>query len=289
MPLQEFKVQVQMTEFEFEQQKSKRSWHRSDFGLLQSEAGIKKIHRQFEKTPWNFRLFPVIRNCTSFNSLMFAPYDYFEKKSLRDKDAITCVYGSNFGADNLMPLNAWQLAHRFGHAVSIMERDPMMRTRIRNFGEILDQTYLDVTESPGNTIVSKKHLILPEFGKFPDSMLNVIMTQRSARECLMTTGLDYFPELLAQFIITGSIKLLRVEGWQERKAQIHKRIRAEAEYRAEARTPYTNYAATMDEFINLGLKKKAMEVNSQIQHLEDQLNVAFKNLLDACVGKTFSF
>lgn len=174
--------------------------------LFQNQKGMERIHKAFEKTNENFR-FHIIPRYSNHCEL---------KRAVRaDPDAITVIFSNNVAYDQ-HPLTAWMLAHRISHAIQIKD-DMEFQSFIEEFLNELIDIY-NYTESDRIHLTGKGIQITPAslisvlpFEKF----INSLLTMKSARDEVIGQrfGIDCFGELLAQYIITGKVRLNRLERY----------------------------------------------------------------------------
>jgi hypothetical protein len=137
----------------------------------------------------------------------------------------TIVFTNNVSQPwNWKPLNAWIICHRLGHVFQGGTTANGMPHRDRSALQAMDSGILNAiaglwnagTVSNGGMCQYTKHTSnLSSMGASDDLMVfsNFIFTMKSAREHAIANPLDITAELLAQFLITGSVKFKRFEEW----------------------------------------------------------------------------
>jgi hypothetical protein len=216
-------------EMAIQQFKTVGDWdRRSSFGdidrkLLTSPKGVEKIRRQWENTPYNFDMYLVNDpriNKSRFREVGIVNMDFVRDemgitpKEIPDPDrnTITIIYTSNTGAERYMA-SGWILAHRLGHAIARgndyiakMWGEFINRLR-RRVASILDRVYnidtypkrFDFSSRFDSEGERKREKIL----KYVAQQLG---TMKSARENKIRNWFEFAYELLAQYLLTGSIK-----------------------------------------------------------------------------------
>lgn len=189
-----------------------------DKKLIQNPKHEQKLLQFFQNTHEDFRIFPVnvpgLRRFTQtgvvsevwlrdvFDNIVKRP-DIADRILEGHDDHITIVYVSNTG-DNKVVMTPWIMAHRFGHA--IVGRKPSYAwSEAENYlfheiHEILRDVYgrhIPVVRQPFNR----------EYTQYYTALFNVIGTQRSSRQGLITRPYEFLFELFAQYLQTGTIKL----------------------------------------------------------------------------------
>jgi ubiquinone biosynthesis protein UbiJ len=242
--------------------------HQADKTLATSPVAIGKVQNFFARTPTNFRLFPV-QFRGGGRHLETGPVSADQLEQIlgaenarrvltgHTADTITVVYTNNTGVDRV-PLTAWILAHRIGHA--IRKRNPVWDQSVkqitRSFAEILKDYY------GFNRLDSESMFNTPDAYK---SFFNAIGTMRSARQNTITRPYEFIYELLTQYINSGSVKfnpapsqlLSRRRAWG--RAQTLKSIDTES----------------------------AAEATAALETLARDLNVYFSDILNSATGKIF--
>lgn len=211
-------------EMAIQQFKTVGDWNRrSSFGdidrkLLTSPKGVEKIKRQWEKTPFDFDIYLV--NDPRVNKSEFREVGLVDMDFVRDKmqltpeevpepndNTITIIYTSNTGAERYMA-SGWILAHRLGHALargkgSIAEHWQELITHLRKrVADVLKEVY-------GIDVYSKRFDFVGERNreKILKYVAQQLGTMKSARENKMRSWYEFAYEMLAQYLLTGSIKL----------------------------------------------------------------------------------
>jgi hypothetical protein len=216
-------------EMAIQQFKTVGDWdRRSSFGdidrkLLTSPKGVEKIRRQWENTPYNFDMYLVNDprvNKSRFREVGIVNMDFVrnemgitpEEIPDPDRNTITIIYTSNTGAERYMA-SGWILAHRLGHAIArgndyIAKIWGEFINRLRRrVASILDRVYnidtypkrFDFSSRFDSEGERKREKIL----KYVAQQLG---TMKSARENKIRNWFEFAYELLAQYLLTGSIK-----------------------------------------------------------------------------------
>jgi hypothetical protein len=256
------------------------SFRSQDQKLLTNPKAIEKIRQQWSKTPYTFDVY--LLNIPELNKYPFKEYgelvagsevDVAVKDGLghevpRKEDVITILYNGNYG-QNKVPMTGWVMAHRVGHVVSrrnnmggkieawnayTKEVNYMLREILQVFHgakDLLTKTW-DWEKTASNE--KKLKYIAQQLGTF-----------KSAREGNLTNFYEFYHELLAQWLITGSITFNPLP----RSLVVNKR-----NWGHEDRT-YTQDTDWLDEINEM--------LPSYASHIERKLEQMF----DGLVGKTF--
>jgi hypothetical protein len=257
---------------------------RSSFGdvdrkLLTSPKGVEKIYRQWENTPYDFDMYLVNDprvNKPEFREVGLVNMDFVRNKmkitpeEIPDPkgNTITIIYTSNTGAERYMA-SGWILAHRLGHAlasrndyIAKMWGEFINRLR-RDVANILDQVYnIDVYPYGYFNYDFKGARDKEKILKY---VAQEIGTMKSARDKKMRNWFEFAYELLAQYLLTGSIKfnplpkeLLVGYGPYGRKQTRNRKN---------------------DEILET--------INQKLEDLATRIEIGLDELLDAAVGNVF--
>jgi hypothetical protein len=201
-----------------------RGFDKVDRDLLKSDKGRAKMMRAFEKTPFNIEVF--FMNATDIDG---AGEDN-EKVDMVIRDKGAAIYDSGFHSINAvpgkirvimlsnlsprrgkvpmsdapkMPMTAWTLAHKIGHSFQDYVLTGQWTTPI---GELVQQLNRCIYKLGGiNSGKNNANFIDTRFG-YPASHARAL-TMKSARDRTLDNGFEIFPELIAQYLISGHVKL----------------------------------------------------------------------------------
>lgn len=205
------------------------SFSKADRGILQSTKGIAKIVKAFQKTPYDFEIFFV--NTQRSNADKVDDNENVDDFALKVKAGVHDDYGIIKGKpgviraailgnlspiDAKMPMTAWTLAHKIAHAFQ---------------DQIINYPHADVERRVQTILDLLSEVVAPGRGtrytahdsRYADKALTDIMTMKSARTGKLDNEFEAFAELLAQYLITGKIKL-DVEGADEPIMQVNAAI-----------------------------------------------------------------
>lgn len=262
------------------------SFDKQDRKLLSNPKAIEKIKRKWEKTPYNFNMY--LLNVPQLNKSNFRERGVIERNSEfsqlfekfagmklpEDPGSITILFNGNSGADKV-PLTAWTMAHRFGHAIQssnmITSWNEYIMEAVELTKRILDEVY-DKTIN----FLTKRGLIDSGFGTLTREkrrtytrMLSLIFGQlgsfKSAREGKITRYYEFFYELFAQYLMTGKITFQPLN-----KQMIIGNL-------PFGRKEMVN--AVDDDIVDMW--------NRDMEIYADQIESRIINVLEDCVGETF--
>jgi hypothetical protein len=248
--------------------KQSTGWLQSDIDLLHSQAGLLKIHRAFQKTPFNFNV--TIYFC---KSIQLAHSEAGNHPDMVKSDCINIMHSNNLtGPSNRMPMNAWTIAHRFAHCIQA--------SKVPGTSEsgIID-TIGNACEILIGKMVKRDGGRIHGFGHQINEFLMLVMTMRSARMGVIFNDLDFLGELLAQYIITGKVSLLKAEHWGERMQVLG----------GDDKNYQSRYDNAIDMGKNILQNKTVYQINHELAYLEDSLNRQMHAFLESCVGKLAKF
>lgn len=184
--------------------KRKLGYTDADIGILTNQKAVDKIHRIFSKTEHNFKFYFVrksgMKEFQELGSVSPIKIDQAGLDIEHDDNAITVVFNGNFGTGRI-PMTAWIIAHRFSHAAMSGTFGPTMGSAneylrtLEGFGRRMMRAY----GIPYNSYMEERkgHL----------AVIKNVGTMRCIRQNTLTRPGEFCHEMVAQHILTGSIKL----------------------------------------------------------------------------------
>lgn len=265
-------------EFTGQHKFGKQGFTPGDKTLLTNPKSVKKIRDAFDKTPFLFDFYVFIDGSVKPD----LPWSQakLEKELGQPIDPtgkITVVYtnnSTNTSPGSYMPMNAWALAHRMAHDFHINHRHP---TR-ENLAEDVAWAGLCAIWNAafggtkwGEYTPKKELFTRAEGGPMGQAGLtlfaNFLLTMRSARNLKINNELDVFPELFAQYLLTGRVRLNRVAQWDMEG--------------------YLNAMPMMGDTV-VPTTKHA-EIDHLIAQTETEIEQAITGLLQSMVGKVYGW
>jgi hypothetical protein len=223
-----------------------------DRKLLTNPKAVEKIVKQWENTPFDFDVYmlnlPKV-NKTQFREKGEVSLDYIrnqlklspEEVPDNDESKITVLFTGNFGAEKV-PMTGWMIAHRFAHSMTREENKQIAKTEFAYFTR-------ELTDFLGNIIYQIYNYQIGDSLKYYDyqkldakHFFNAIGTMASARNKKIVRPYEFTYELIAQWLLTGSVKLQFPQGVRTKKGF----------YRAdpESLEMYTRELEEINDFIN---------------------------------------
>jgi hypothetical protein len=240
----------------------------ADWKVSHSEKALAKIYRIFEKTPYWFNFVVVFSKNESLGRLMFDNKTGAEALSkvvghpVKTEGAITVVYNNHVTASsNRMPLSAWTLAHRFGHAAHLNNSQSESDYPVAKLWNKIDYDLRVILEDAYRRIA-----IGPTEGKntgrrHETAMASIFCTFKSARDNNMNSNWEVVADLIAQYLISGRIRLYRLD-------QVVQKLNVDLTELSDR-----NYDL----------------INTRVAQAEEELNACMKTILDAMVGTIVGF
>ena len=195
-----------------------------DRKLLSNPKAIEKIRKQWDKTSYIFDMYllkiPKLNNEYFREVGLVYPGDRFSnafeeaagQPMPNSPGAITILFNGNYGADKV-PMTGWIMAHRFGHAVRRLPAwDEYIEEMVDITKRILDEVYNKTLHS-----LSKDAMFRYSWNgqrnsredverKILTTFFNQFGTFKSAREGKISRYYEFFYEVFAQYLITGSVR-----------------------------------------------------------------------------------
>ena len=174
-----------------------------DPAIVKSPKAQQKVYNFFEKSPYNFRLYPLnIPGAGKFMETGRVKLDWLEKnlpqaaeivKKNPPNDEIIVFYTNNVGA-NKVPFTPWIMAHRMGHA---------FRPNNYAWGQFAEYWTDQMIQLLDGYYGA--HVFRMEDPRYI-ALQNALGTMKSARDRKLSRPYEFLYELLAQYINTGEIK-----------------------------------------------------------------------------------
>jgi len=190
-----------------------------DRKLLSNPKAIEKIRRQWENTPYTFDIYLLkvpqlnkgqwrqigeVDNSSSFGKEF---KDIVGQPLPNDGGAITILFNGNYGTDKV-PMTGWVMAHRFGHAIREL---PSWSEYVSEMSLLTKRILEEVYNKTLNLFKRRYRGKEETFFELKDQKMaalifNQLGTFKSAREGKITRFYEFFYEVFAQYLLTGSIK-----------------------------------------------------------------------------------
>jgi len=191
-------------------------WNKADTGILKSPLGLERI-----KTKWKIDQ-PVDiylvkgKHASKFVEFGKVNYDFVRNEMnldiLPDSDHITIIYTQNTGAEKI-PATPWTLAHRFGHALARVQGLGRSNDQYESIVQAVDRLFGTIAEDVYGTDISERKFYNPALSaqnrKIRRELGHALGTFKSARDRRLRADFEFVNEIIAQYIITGKIKLNR--------------------------------------------------------------------------------
>lgn len=191
--------------------KRRYGYNAQDTGILENPKAVEKIHRSWSNSKNDFDLW-FLRTPKAWKHIEKGEVD---EKWIRDnlgdeeikakENVITVVFTNNTGAEKI-PMTAWAMAHRLGHAI---RRDPTFERYMTNeiekdFNEILKYVY--GVELSKDYAWGSSRSEYAKIEKYKKALYSAVGKMKSARENKILRSGEFTHELVAQYIITGKIE-----------------------------------------------------------------------------------
>jgi hypothetical protein len=127
-------------------------------------------------------------------------------------DRITIIHGGNESDEQYMPMTSWILAHRSAHTMIELPAARSVANRVRiqlfaNLLELVDRMEYGETNDMQVYMDSIQHGELEGQGNTLLKHLNKFFTFSAARHNKTTSDFELFYDIIAQFLVTGRVKL----------------------------------------------------------------------------------
>lgn len=192
------------------------SFHReADRRLISNPKVISQVKHKWENTKWNFQLYFVNRPAVNHEEFRergetdLQTIRWAMKIDLADfpgprADAITIFYTNNRGAE-WVPMTAWMMAHRMSHAFRM--GNGQTAKLWREFADSVEKTFQQVLRNAySHQFKTAGYSAYDANQKTLELAAQVLGTMRSARNKDLRNWGEFTHELLAQYLLTGTIK-----------------------------------------------------------------------------------
>jgi hypothetical protein len=194
-----------------------RGYDKASIGIVTNPKGVEKIKRLWSKVDPYFDVY-LLRSPQGYK---YTEVGKVEPEFLKDKlgiditlnpDHVTIVFTNNKGAEKV-PMTAWTMAHRFGHAAS----RGSWNDRGNPFGPFqkkLEHAFTRISQIAYNQTIRSSY----GYGAYGDNqrpnqekvfkhIAQGLGTMKSARDGNLRNYTEFIFELLAQYMITGRCTL----------------------------------------------------------------------------------
>jgi hypothetical protein len=263
-----------------------------DIEVLKSKSGVAKIHDKFTRSHFKFRMFTIVQG----DILISDGKDFLKEHhiDLEVPDTITCIYTNNRTTNfNYIPLSAWIYGHRFGHMFQIEGGLDIENVKINesNVMQELRHSMETLAKLPVKVIENRSGVCLAEY-----CFMLLLGTMRSVRRCDVSSNLEIFPELVAQYLICGKISLLPYSDWKERLAYLDAYVPSNYSLVDRMASIHPRLINVNDSYELMRKWVKFMQAEStpeaiatEIADLETRLNIAMHTAISNQVGKVLYF
>ncbi len=198
MPITRFQLMGQ-----WEPNSKKYGYDKKDIGILTSPRGVEKIHKLWSNTKFNFDFY-FLRSSLGYKYIELGEVtiDWVKKNLgvdiIPNPNNITVIFTNNRGTEKI-PMTAWAIAHRLGHAIRRLDSyEYFSREILYDFRTILDSVYnlkiKNILFASGEEEIKLR------------SLAYALGTMKSIRDKNLVNFYEFIHELVAQYIITSKIK-----------------------------------------------------------------------------------
>lgn len=180
--------------------------HATDRALVTHPVTVGKLQHFFGRTPHEIRIFPVqVKGGAKWlEAGQVSPLELVKVVGTENaqrilnghnENTVTIVFTNNIGTERV-PLTSWMMAHRIGHAIrGVSSWNNAAKHFFGTINEILRDYYkLPVQGNVLNRDNAPYKALFDQIGKM-----------RSARQKAISRPFEFFYELLAQYLNSGSV------------------------------------------------------------------------------------
>jgi len=252
-------------------------WDKPSVQLLQSDKALQKIHNAWKDTQHTYDFYFLkakgMRDTLERGevSLDYVHETLGQPNFQSDPEAITVIFTNNRG-DQKVPMTAWIMAHRFGHAMQASERYGLQGGIFRKFQDQLERDFSSLLDRVyGFRTAGMMSGDYERYGrsqKMIKELMQSLGTMRSARQANISRPGEFAHELIAQFLLNGKVQFNK-----EAPVAIGRRM-------AWGNPTYDIYSKARDE-------QSKQEISQTISDMEEHCNMMIDGILDRAVGKIY--
>jgi hypothetical protein len=194
-----------------------------DKKLLQSPKAVAKIIRAFRKTPFVFEVF--FYGHDSIDGSSRTDNEDVDNRALTHNAGIHDAYGDILGkpgvirvvqmsnlspVDGRIPMTGWILAHKIGHSLQdeMGGRRSNWKGPIAPYVEEVDFLLRKISrvDAGYETEYMTAAMDSPRFVEYDKNLIRML-TMKSARNYTLNNVFEIFAEVVAQYLINGSVKM----------------------------------------------------------------------------------
>lgn len=182
-------------------------YDKKDIGILTNPKSVEKIRRLWSNSKYDFEFYFLRSHLGSLQREVGSqtPEQVKEKLGIDiqpGEDKITVIFTNNTGEEKI-PMTAWAIAHRLGHAIRQEDIfvDYFSNNIMKDFLKILTEVY-HIPQKKQSSIL----LMAVAHEKELWALATAIGTMKSARSGKLVNFFEFIHELVAQYIITGKIR-----------------------------------------------------------------------------------
>lgn len=277
-------------------------WRQSDLALLESQKGMDKAKYLLSNSPFDFNIVAVMdsKHTSITGAKHWALHQLGDE--FKDPTAINVIFTNNTtGKDDYMPPTAWILVHRVAHTLLITPDDKVSKGGLQEkFWSRLVPFFAKLQGLDEITGPYDQGYGQVNSGSIGNYIMHLIMTQRSARAFpnFAHRDIDFVPEMMAQYCVTGRIKFNRYADWAERREFLKNARDVKPVYESFAMRSAKGWSVE-DPIKHPEVRKHmALDVDelhtpeaidSILADLEREANVAMHELLSGMVGNVYAF
>lgn len=185
-----------------------------DVAPITNPKGFEKIINAFKKTPFYFNFYIMKKDAYNAHKHL----DQLDSIITNKKNSITFIVTNNATSERkYVPLTSWILAHRLGHALQIRDL-PVHGKLFNKMNNKFQEQFMGIMDDPKEYKKLGTGAALAFFQDLEDKEFAFKMfTMRSARIKQLNNPLDYFPELFAQYLMTGQVTFNKIGTPEQQK------------------------------------------------------------------------
>jgi len=191
--------------------KKRYGYKSDDIRLLTNPVAVDKIHKKWSNTKETFDFY-FVRTPEGKKYLEYGEVtpEWVKKNLMLDitprPDTITVIFTNNIGQERI-PMTAWAIAHRFGHAIKNMPHFKDFEREVQSYFNTIFRSAYNFEPRRAYGYSDQDNRRRQDTETMSRHLAHGIGTMKSARDRKIVNSNEFLYELLAQYLITGHIKL----------------------------------------------------------------------------------
>lgn len=256
----------------------KRGWDAPSIGILTNDKGVQKIKNKWANTEVDFDMY-FVRQPGAMQHLEIGEVhpEYLQSELGLDiqpnPDAVTILFTQN-RADGRIPMTAWTIGHRVGHAMARGRTKGYTAKFFQNARQFAEKEIREIWSMVYGSIgASNNYTNDFQFRQTSNDnqklryISQALGTMKSARNGVIRNFNEFVFELFGQYLLEGHIRFRKLPKTLGKRS-------------AWGNDYHLYYKKSMHDF-------EEKEINYKLQFIAETLEYKFSEILHSATGKVF--